>query len=235
MPIWGKVIIQSLIALVFMFVLTRILGKRQISQMTFFEYIIGITIGDLAGNVSLEMGGDWYLGLVSLVVWGSIPLGLEYMQIKSRKMRIIVESTPTVLIRDGKILEDNLRKERITNEELVSLLRNKSIFHTREVDYAVIEPSGKFNVMLKRDHRTVTVKDLGLNIESEGLAFEIILDGKIMDSTLSFTGFSRKWVLTKLKERDIRVEDVYLAQCDRQGNLYIDLYEDQIDEVSKDI
>ncbi|GIQ64443.1 hypothetical protein PACILC2_30110 [Paenibacillus cisolokensis] len=110
MPNWLEIVLRTLIAVVVLFSLTKLLGKRQVSQLSLFEYITGITIGSLAAYVSLDLEANWYLGLISMVVWTAISLGIEFLQIKSKKSRDFIDGKATIVIKDGKILEDNLKK-----------------------------------------------------------------------------------------------------------------------------
>lgn len=220
--------LQSLAAIIILFGFTRLLGKRQLTQLTFFEYIVGITIGNLAGFISVDLEGNWHYGFVALTVWIIISLIIEFTQIKSKKVRDFIDSRSTFLIQDGKVLEDSLKKERISNEELISLLRKKQVFKVEQVDYAIMEPSGEVNVQLKKQYQPVTLSDLNQYPQSEGITYEIIMDGKIMNESLMATGFSTRWLNRKLKEKGTKIQDVFLAQLDKSGNLYIDLYDDNI-------
>lgn len=130
MPVWLEVIVRTLVAVVVLYVLTRLLGKRQVSQLSFFEYITGITIGSITAYISLDIGNDWYLGIIAVAVWFAVSLGIEFLQIKSKKARDLIDSKGTVLIKDGKVMEDNLKKERLTNEELMAQPAQKEHFQS---------------------------------------------------------------------------------------------------------
>ncbi|WP_145945318.1 DUF421 domain-containing protein, partial [Paenibacillus sp. IHBB 10380] len=108
MPDWLEIALRTLLAMGVLFVLTKILGKRQVSQLSLFEYITGITIGNLAAYVSLDLESTWYLGLVSMTIWTVVSLGIEFLQLKSKTARDLFDGKATVLIKDGKIMEDNL-------------------------------------------------------------------------------------------------------------------------------
>ncbi|WP_209847322.1 DUF421 domain-containing protein [Paenibacillus sediminis] len=228
MPEWIEVIVRTLGAIIGLFALTRLLGKRQISQLSFFEYITGITIGDLAAYISMDLKNDWYLGLISLAVWVLVSLGIEFLQIKSKIARNFIDSKGTVLIKDGKILEDNLKKERLTNEELIEQLRKKNVFRASEVEFAVIEPSGEINVLVKKEYQPLTPSDLGIKVSPENEPQTVILDGKIMDEPLATLGYNRKWLNTELEKIGVSVDNVYLGQVDTYGQLYVDLFDDEI-------
>ncbi|AZS16029.1 DUF421 domain-containing protein [Paenibacillus lutimineralis] len=228
MPVWLEIIVRTLSAAFVLFLMTRILGKRQLSQLTFFEYVTGITIGDLAAFLSINHDQDWYIALVAIVTWFFVSLGIEFLQMKSKKSRDVIDSKGTVLIKDGKVLEDNLKKEKLTNEELMEQLRRKSIFKVSQVEYAVIEPDGQVNALLKDQYQPITLAQLGIKMPTEAEPQTVILDGKMMDEPLATSGFSRQWLNTELEKQGVSLENVYLGQVDGYGQLYVDLYDDKI-------
>lgn len=228
MPEWIEVIWRTLVSVVILFALTKVLGKRQISQLSLFEYITGITIGSLAAYISLELDSTWYLGVISLIVWVGVSLGIELLQLKSKKFRDFVDGTPTVLIKDGKILEDNLKKERLTNEDLMEQLRSKSIFRIADVEFAVIEPNGGVDVLLTRVNQPLTPNHLGIKVAPEQEPQAVILDGKIMDEPLATIGLNRAWLNVELEKIGVAVENVYYGQVDSYKQLYVDLFDDQL-------
>lgn len=225
---WMQVIIRSLAAIVVLFLLTKLLGKRQISQLSFFEYLTGITIGDMAANISMDIKEKWFIGIIALAVWVLVSLGFEFLQIKSKASRDIIDSKSTVLIQDGKVLEDNLKKERLTNEELLQELRKKSIFQATQVEFAVMEPNGEINVQLKKQYQPLTPSDLGIKVAPEAATQTIILDGNIMDEPLATLGLSRQWLNTELEKLGITETNVFIGQVDSYGQLYVDLFDDKI-------
>lgn len=228
MPDWFEIVLRTLLAVVVLFGMTKILGKRQISQLSFFEYITGITIGSLAAYISLDLEANWYLGILSLGVWVACSLGIEFLQLKSKKMRDFIDSKGTVLIREGKVLEDNLKKERITTDELMEQLRKKSAFKVAEVEFAIMEPSGEINVLLNREHQPLTPSHLGIKVAPEQEPQAVIMDGEIMDEALATIGFSRGWLKTELDKLGVTIENVFLGQVDSYGQLYVDLFDDKI-------
>lgn len=228
MPLWLEVIVRTLVSAVVLFILTRLLGKRQISQLSFFEYITGITIGSITAYLSVDVDNHWSLGLISMGVWFLVSLGIEFLQIKSMKAREWIDSKSTVLIKGGKILEENLKKEKLTNDELLEQLRKKSIFQAAQVEFAVIEPDGQINVLLKKEYQPLTPADLGIQVAPEQEPQTIIIDGKIMDEPLATSGFTRKWMHTELEKLGVSLDNVNIAQVDSFGQLYVDLYDDMI-------
>lgn len=227
MPQWIEVVIRTLVSVVVLYLLTKLLGKRQISQLSLFEYITGITIGSITAYVSLDVDTGWYLGIISMFVWVVVSYGIELLTMKSKIARNLIEGKSTVLIQDGKILEDNLRKEKLTNEELLEQLRKQGIFKAAQVEFAVMETDGTVNAMLKNEYQPVTPEQLGLQVTSESEPQTVILDGDIVNGPLAILKLDRSWLINELKKRKLAVDDVFLAQVDSQGQLYIDLYNDQ--------
>ncbi|MFT9370995.1 DUF421 domain-containing protein [Paenibacillus polymyxa] len=227
---WAEVAIRTLMAVAILFLITKILGKRQVSQLSLFEYITGITIGNLAATIPMERESTWYLGLIALSVWVLTTLGIEYLQIKSKKVRDITDGRTTILIKDGKILEDNLRKERLTLDELMEQLRSKNVFKVADVEFALMETSGEVNVLLTKDKQPVTLKDLNMLQLPEKEPTAVIMDGQLMEQQMAYMGITQQWLDAKLKEKSLTVKDVFFAQVDTQGELYIDQYSDNVQQ-----
>ena len=228
MPEWLEVIVRTLASIVILFGLTKLLGKRQVSKLSFFEYITGITIGSLASFISLRVNESWYLGVIALTVWVLVSLGIEFLQLKSKRARDIIDSKSRVLIKDGKIMEDNLKKERLTNEELMQNLRSRNVFKAADVEFAVMEPNGVVNVLLKKEKQPLTPKHLGIQVGPESEPQAVILDGKIMDEPLATRGLNRRWIHTELEKLGVSLDNVFLGQVDAYDQLYVDLFDDQI-------
>jgi uncharacterized membrane protein YcaP (DUF421 family) len=222
------VFFRALGALVMLFLMTRILGKKQISQLTFFEYVTGITLGELAGFISTDMESHYFLGVIALLVWFIVPYLLELLTLKSKKLREWFEGKGTVLIKDGKIQEDNLKKERLTADELLEQLRSKNIFKAADVEFAMLEASGDLSVLLKKENQPLTPKHLGIKVGPEKETQEVIIDGKIQDEPLAKAGLNRAWLNTELQKLGVAIENVFLGQVDSYGQLYVDLYDDKI-------
>ncbi|WP_025717086.1 DUF421 domain-containing protein [Paenibacillus sp. 1-18] len=225
---WAEVITRTLMAIAILFLITKILGKRQVSQLSLFEYITGITIGNLAATIPMERESTWYLGSVSLAVWVLVTLAIEILQIKSKKVRDFADGKTRTLIKDGKILEDNLKKERLTLDELMEQLRSKNVFKVSDVEFAIMETSGEINVLLTKDKQPVTLKDLNMLQLPEKEPTAIIMDGKVMEQQMAYMGITQQWLDAKLKEKSLTVKDVFFAQVDPQGELYIDQYSDNV-------
>lgn len=228
MPEWLNVIVRSLVAIVFLFVITKLIGKRQLSQMTFFEYTVGIVIGDIAGFIAIDMRGRILYGMLSMIVFAAFTIVLGQLAMKSKAVRNIVEGKARILIKDGKILEDNMKKERLSADELLEQLRLKNAFRVADVEFALMEPNGEVSVLMKSANRSLTPKTLGMEVSPETEPQAVIMDGSIMDEALSTIGMNRNWLHTELNKQGVALENVFLGQVDAKGTLYFDLYDDKI-------
>ncbi|UUZ97333.1 DUF421 domain-containing protein [Paenibacillus sp. P25] len=222
------VALRSLGAVAMLFLITRILGKKQISQLTFFEYITGITLGEVAGFISTDIEAHYMNGITALLVWFIVPFSLELLTLKSKRLREWFEGSGTVMIKEGKVLEDNLKKERYTADESLEQLRKKSVFNVADVEFAILESSGELNVLLKKENQPLTAKHLGVRTGPERETQAVIIDGNIMDEPLATAGLSREWLYTELEKIGVTVENVFIGQVDSYGQLYIDVYDDML-------
>ncbi|MEK8129354.1 DUF421 domain-containing protein [Paenibacillus filicis] len=225
---WMNIALRSFAAVVILFTITRILGKKQISQLTFFEYMTGIAIGELAGFISTDLEAHFMHGVIAIMIWFLIPFLFEFLTLKSKRLREWVEGKGTVMIKEGKIMEDNLKKERYTADELLEQLRNKSVFSVADVEFAILETSGDLSILLKRENQPLTPKHLGIKVAPESEPQAVIIDGNIMDEPLATAGLSRAWLQTELEKIGVTEENVFLGQADSYGQLTVDLYDDVI-------
>ncbi|MGW9529045.1 DUF421 domain-containing protein [Paenibacillus terrae] len=176
----------------------------------------------------MERESTWYLGFIALAVWVLTTFVIEILQIKSKKIRDFTDGKTTTLIKDSKILEDNMRKERLTIDELMEQLRSKNVFKVSDVEFAIMETSGEINVLLAKDKQPVTLKDLNMLQLPEKEPTAIIMDGLVMEQQMAYMGITQQWLDAKLKEKSLTVKDVFFAQVDPQGELYIDQYSDNV-------
>ncbi|KKI90329.1 membrane protein [Bacillus sp. SA1-12] len=228
MPEWMEVILRSFLFLAVLFLITKILGKKQLTELSFFEYVTGITIGSIAGEVIMGLDGNMWNGVVSIFIFGSVPFIVGILSLKSKRFRDYVEGKGTIFIKDGKVMEDNLKKERYTADELLELLRRKNVFQVADVEFAVLEPTGDLSVLLKKENRPVTAKDLGLSAIAEKEPQTVIMDGEVLDEPLANAGRNRRWLETELDKLNVSIENVYLAQVDTYGQLTVDLFDDKL-------
>ncbi|MFD2170785.1 DUF421 domain-containing protein [Tumebacillus lipolyticus] len=228
MPDWLNILIRSLVSIVFVFILTKLIGKRQLSQMTFFEYTVGIALGDLAAMIADDLSGPMYKGILAMSVYAGFPILLGWLALKNKSVRNFVEGKATILIKDGKVMEDNLKKERMSSDELLEHLRLKNAFRVADVEFALMEPNGKVSVLMKSQNQPITPKHLGVTVAPETEPQTVIMDGKILDESLATRGFNRGWLNTELNKAGVLLENVFIGQVDTNGQLFLDLFDDLI-------
>lgn len=225
---WIELIMRSFIFLALLFLMTKILGKKQISELSFFEYVSGITIGSIAGEAITGLESNIFQGMVAIIIFSLVTLLADILTLKSKSLRDIVEGRATVLIKDGKVLEENLKKEKYTIDELSSLLRQKDIFRFTDVEFAILEPRGTVSALLKRELRPLTPKDLNMKMAAEKEPQTVIMDGSILDEALRSAGKSRGWLSTELEKLEVTLDNVFIGQVDSYGELTVDIYDDKI-------
>lgn len=225
----GIVFLQTLVSFVVLLFLTRLLGKQQVSQLTFYEYLNGITFGSIAANMATDDLANAPDHLIGLVSYGLLTLAVSRMALKNRKFRKMVTGEPVIVIQDGNILEDNLREMNMDLDELTMLLRAENIFDYKELELAIIEQSGALSVLKKPAYQGVTRKDLQIKEKSKGLAVEVIIDGQIIYENLRAMDLDGRWLVEQLRQRKIaNASQVCLATVNKQRKLQIDLFDDVI-------
>lgn len=226
MPELVLILIRSIVAFLLLLILTRIMGKKQISQLTFFDYCVGITIGSIAATMSVDQNVKAANGVLSLLIWGLFPIILAYASLKSMWFTKIVDGKATIMVQNGEILEKNLKKNLFTMDELMLSLREKGIFKISDVEMAVLETNGQLSVMLKTDKQPVTPHTLGIPIEQEHGPTVLIMDGQLLEKGLKERGYSKEWLLGEVQKQGANdFKEVFFAQIDSRGNVYVDLYE----------
>ncbi len=232
-----QVILYSLIVFLLLVVLTRLIGKKLLSQLTFFDFVIGITIGTIGGAfVTTEVQGFYVLLSPIILTLSVIMTG--YISLKSVPFRKLLEGEPMILIQNGKIFEDNLKKIRYNIDDLLMQLREQNVFDISEVEFGILEPHGKLSVQKKSQYVPVTPKDLNISTAYKGVSSEIIRDGRIVEQNLKQNNLTHEWLYNELYSRGIRdIGEVFLATLSTQGNLYVDIRNDNpqyIQEVEDD-
>ena len=225
---WVHIFIRSIVFILVLIFMTRLLGKKQISEISFFEYVSGITIGSIAGEVILGLDGNMWHGVLAIGIFSGITLLVDILSLKSKKLRDIVDGKGTIIIKDGKIMEDNLKKQKYSLDDLGSLLRQKDVFNIADVEFAMLEPKGDLSILLKKENRPLTSKDLQMKVANDKVPQTIIMDGSIMNDAMSAAGKDRHWLHMELDKLGVTIENVFMAQVDSYGDLTVDLYDDKI-------
>lgn len=208
--------------------LTRLNGREQISQLTYFEYVTGITIGSIAGTLTTTIEDPYVPGLLGMAVWSLLPYLSGLLVLKSTTARAILEGEPVIVIQNGKIDEEAMGRQRLNLDDLMLLLRQKDIFNIGEVENAIFERNGELTVQRKSQMNPVTPSDLNLSTQYQGLPTTIVQDGVIIENRLKEISLSKAWLIKKLQDeyKINSIDRVSIAQLDTSGNLYVDLIND---------
>lgn len=228
MKSWLIILFKSIILFFLTIVITKYIKKKALSRATPFDFITYAVIAIIISLTSLNIVKNIYFGLITLAVWVLMPLILDFASMKSKSIYNIIHGKERVLVKNGKIMEDNLSKERITGQEFLELMRSKNAFNLADVEFAVMETSGDINVSLKADKKPVTSYDLGKKIAPKAEPQTVILDGNILNEGLTNAGLNHSWLTTQLETKGVNLENVFLGQVDSSGDLYIDLFDDMI-------
>lgn len=221
------VIIRSFIGFFTLLLFTRLLGKQQISQLTYFDYVAGITIGSIAGSLTTDLSSRALPHWIGLAVWTLLVVLFQLLTLHWRYVSKYIDGEPTIVIMNGEIMEKTLKKMRYRVSDLLEQLRVKGVFDIKEIEHAIIETDGHLSVLKKAQHLPVTPKDIGLHVAYKGISTELIYDGVIFDQNLQQISKDRSWLENELLNHDIQsAEEVFLALYDQSGQLFIDKYND---------
>lgn len=200
----------------------RVMGKRQIGQLQPFEFVVAIMISELAAIPLTEDDKKLHHALIPISVLLACQLILSYVSIKGVRIREIICGKPTLLVRHGKLLEKNLKKEMYTINDLMEQLRFNSIQSIEDVEYALLETNGQLSVVVNSQKRPVSPEDLNLQTKPEGFSHDIIIDGKLIGRTLEMLNLKREWIDKKLAEQGITDYcQVFYASIDKDNNIHV--------------
>ncbi|WKL02270.1 DUF421 domain-containing protein [Paenibacillus amylolyticus] len=222
--------VRSIIAFLTLIIYTRVLGKQQMGNLTYFDYINGITIGSIAGTFATDLSSKAWIHFVALTIFTIITIIFQYITLKNRTISKLMDSDPTLIIQNGKILEQNLSKMRVKFDELTMMLRQKDVFDITTLDYAILEPDGSLSVVLKPENQPVTAKDMHMHPPKSKLMTEIIIDGLLIKQNLEERHKDINWLSEQLKKQNITIQDIAFAAILPNDKLYVDLFKDKITE-----
>lgn len=225
---WLITLFISIVLFFLALVITKYLKKKTLSRASIFDFISYAVIAIIISLISLNIVPNIYFGLTTLAIWVFMPLILDYASMKSKVIYNLIHGKERVLIKNGKIMEDNLSKERITGQEFLQEMRSKKAFNLADVEFAVMETNGDINISLKADKNPVTAYDLGKQLGPKTESQTVILDGNILNEGLTNAGLNPGWLKTQLEIKGVTLENVFLGQVDSSGDLYIDLFDDMI-------
>lgn len=216
------VTVLSISSFIVIFLLAKLMGYRQMSQMSMFDYINGITIGSIAAEMATSLEESFVQPLTAMVVYAILTLFLSLLTSKSIRARRFVEGEPLVLVNNGEMYRDNLRKAKIDVTELLVQCRINGYFDISKIQTAVLEGNGKISFLPKVSDRPATPADMQLSPQQDYMVANVILDGKIMKKNLQHTGNDEKWLRNQIQGQGAKkIEDVLLATCDTSNQVTV--------------
>lgn len=229
----GQVIIRGLLSLVTLFLVTKMLGKKQVSQLSLFDYVVGISIGNFAAEMTINLESHYLSGIIAVLIFGGIAYLVSVLTMKSIVMRRYFMGIPTVLIEHGNLIKKNLKKVKFDINDLLEECRGNGYFDISQIEYAIMEANGKVSILPKSLYQPTTRQDLNLKKELTGIFANVIIDGKIMHQNLKNTNHDEKWLNQQLKVKGKKISDILLATIDINSNLK--LYDDSGNYINDDL
>ncbi len=216
-----KIVILSVSSFLVLFLLSKVMGFRAIAELSFFDYVIGITIGSVAAEMCTNIDIEWWKGITAMVIYVLFDMVFILISQKTLVGRKIISGVPIVLIDNGKIVEKSVKKAHIDLNDLEAAARISGYYNLSDIQFAVMEVSGKISFMPVPGKRSLNPTDFNFTPERESLQVNVIMDGKIIDSNLSVAGISKKELVRKVRKENKEVEKIVLATIDSKKVLTI--------------
>ena len=218
---------RTILVLIILFFITKMMGKKQISELNFFDYVVGITIGSIAADISLDIEKDMIAGIAALFIYGFISYIISFVSIKSILARRFFIRVPTVLVEKGKIIESGLKKSKIDVNDLLMEARENGYFNLDEIDYALMEVNGNISFLPKEKEKPVTKKDMKIKCSNEGLTVNAIIDSKYMVNNMKAINKDKEWLDHELKVNGYdNYDNILLAMIN--NNYKVTIYEKNV-------
>lgn len=218
---------RTILVLIILFFITKMMGKKQISELNFFDYVVGITIGSIAADISLDIEKSMIAGIAALFIYGFISYIISFVSIKSILARRFFIGVPTVLVEKGKIIESGLKKSKIDVNDLLMEARENGYFNLDEIDYALMEVNGNISFLPKEKEKPVTKKDMKIKCNNEGLTVNAIIDSKYMANNMKAINKDKEWLDHELKVNGYdNYDNILLATID--NNYKVTIYEKNV-------
>lgn len=222
-----QICLISLGSIVVLFILTKIMGYRQMSQLSMFDYINGITIGSITAEMATSLE-DFRKPLTAMIIYTLVVVLISKINEKSITLRRIITGKPIILLDNGKLYFKNLKHARIDLGEFMVRCRNSGYFDISKIQTAILEANGKISFLPLATERPTTPKDLNLNPEQDTMVANVIMDGEIQKENLKHTGNDETWLNHQLHAHGIsKISEVFLATCDNKNklNVYVKIKE----------
>lgn len=214
-----KLLLTSFLSVIALFVIAKIMGHKQISQLDFFDYITGITIGSIAAELATELEKPWK-PFVAMVIYGAVAIALSLMTSKLPRIRKFVNGTPTIVMNGGKIYRKNLKKAKLDLSEFLMLCRQEGYFNLKDIQTAIFEYNGRLTVLPVSTKRPMNPLDMNIVPEVETISTEVIMDGRVLEENLGRMGLNTVWLNKELNRQGYKsASEILLGVCDSENTL----------------
>lgn len=215
-----QVVLASLFSAVILFLIAKVIGHKQVAQLEFFDYITGITIGSIAAELATTLDKPWWKPTISMLVFGSITVALSIITRRFARSRKFINGTPTIILNDGKLYRENMKKAKLELSEFLLLCRQEGYFNLNDIQTAVFEYNGKLSILPKSSKRPLNPEDIELNPKPEHIGTEIIMDGRVMYDNLKRKGLNDDWLQKELKKQGYnKAKEIFLGICYDENQL----------------
>ncbi len=214
-----QIVLTSLFSAIALFLIAKILGHKQMSQLDFFDYITGITIGSIAAEMATELEKPLN-PLIAMIIYGFVAVGLTLMTNKLPRMRKYINGTPTIIMHGGKIYKNNMKKAKMDLSEFMVMCRQQGFFDLEDIETAVFEYNGRLSILSKSSKRPVTPEDMSITVKKAHISTEVIMDGRILEGNLKRMGLDLIWLNRQLKIQGYTTADnILLGVVDDENKL----------------
>lgn len=217
-----NVVWRSLLSIVALFFFTKMMGRKQISQLNLYDYVVGITIGSVAAEISTNLDTDFLGGIVVMTVYSLVSVFLSLITMKSIILRRFIIGVPIVIIENGKILEASLKKAKFDINELLQEARISGYYDISKIEYAIMEANGKVSFLSKSKYDILSPNDMKIKVDKSSLVTNLVIDSKIMKKHLKMINKDEKWLTTRLNSLGYKsLENILLVTCDNKEKITV--------------
>ncbi len=217
-----SIFIETIVGFISLFALTKVLGKSQITQITAFDFIAALVLGELVGNALFDDQAGVIDIVFAVLLWGILLYGTELITQKFKNTRELLEGKPSVIIHKGQIQRNEMKKAKLDLNQLQHLLRTKDVFFVSDVEYAIFETDGSMSVLKKSMLQNATREDVQAKPERVVLPYTLILDGELEYDNLKEANLAEEWLQNELKKQEIDdYKQVMLAEYKEGDGLYV--------------
>ena len=215
-----KIIGLSLGSIIILFILTKIMGQREMSQLSIFDYFITITIGSIAAEMSTSLESNFMQPVVAMIIYALVTLTVSFLNTKYVKLRPFLSGRTLILYDNGTLFKENFKKAKIDLNEFLVQCRTSGFFDLSDLKTALLEENGKISFLPYSNKRPTNPSDFNIKPKEDGIVTNLILDGKVMEENLNELGFDKLWLNEMLQKQGIiKIDNIFLATYNSDGNL----------------